>query len=125
MCWVKTSDGRLVRAELDVSFGCAIDWEKNQGFLLDDANQYKGEDGNWYQICSDLSVLPVSTINPSRIDDLKVLLGQIFHRSQSAEKQKQYDKAKHNDRLKRMQWIIVFTCITVMIIFGMQLLWGD
>ena len=120
MCELFTDDGRLLTVEHDVLRGCIDDPLKGMGFIIDGANQFLDEQGNWVQLLGERSTIPICPVTISHITDLKALKGQIFHESHEESKVQQYKKAAQSEFMNKILWMITIPCVTFLIIFGVQ-----
>lgn len=120
VCEMFTDDGRIIDIEPDVLRGCADDPETGMAFLIDPDNQMTNETGDWVQILSERSTLPVMMVKPKVIDDLKNIINSIFHECHENAKIIQYSARAKDAIMDKIQWIVVFSCSTVLLIFGAQ-----
>ncbi len=127
-----TVDGRCVDAEIPVIQGCCDDAAHGKAFLLDPANQYTNERGEWVQLGWEMSLMPLCTIEETKIlgtqnqpgvqdDDPLItdLVNQIFHESSEARKELVWSKANRNVLLDKLTWLIAIPCITAVVAFAM------
>lgn len=130
-----TDDGRIVEPELDVLVGCCDDPAHGKGLLIDAANQYTNEQGNWVQVGWDRSLMPICAIEKTKIlgmdnkdgpeDDealLTKLVDQIFHEASEARKEKVWSKANRNLALDKIIWLVTIPSVVVLLGFAMILI---
>jgi hypothetical protein len=120
MCEVFTEDGRILQIEFDVLRGCIEDQATGQAFLIDSANQYTDERGYWVQVLGERSTIPVCMISPTKVNDLKGLINNIYYESYQDAKMQQYIKAAKAPWLERITWIVAIPCICALLMFAIQ-----
>jgi len=131
VCEVFTDDGRWPNKELPVLNSCADDANVGMSFIIDPDNQFLAEDGNWHQLVSEKSEIPIclrkeSTLQDGKDDEgeLKQLGHDIFRVSFKKELAEALENAKQSEAWNKLTWIVSIVCGTVLIIFMMQYLGG-
>lgn len=111
MAQVSTTDGRLLIEEIPVTANCAISDKHTALFILDDTEQYLGQDGNFYQLVSDKSCIPLmpknevaKTIEKER--ELEAYLDGVFDLTEDMKIYEQFMNAKKNDKGDVIKWVV-------------------
>jgi hypothetical protein len=117
MCEIFTDDGRIVQEEKVVLRGCCDDPDRNAAYLIDHNNQFKGEDGNSYQICAERSLTPICLRikNDKKEEELKQLMKDIGRAAYRAAKRQQFLDAMKDTLLEKILWIVTIPCGTMLI----------
>lgn len=130
MCVLQTKDGRWLDKEYPVGH-CIIDESAGMAWDIADDNLYLGEDGNWYQILSEESEIPICPRVPHYLadgehDDADVInrSNEIFALSFEDKKTEQFLKARQSDMWNRIMWIAAMICATMMAFGAMSYFGG-
>ncbi len=127
-----TDDGRIVDRELPSKVaGCVDDEKMGNAFLIDSEQQYMAEDGEWHQLFSEKSQIPLSYRVQSKLLDgvndekeMNRLGNEIFVQAFEQKQMEWIEKAQVNDTMDKLMTIIIIVCVTGAIIVGMSYLWG-
>ncbi len=127
-----TVDGRSVDVEIDVLQGCCDDVAHGKAFLIDPNNQYTNEQGYWVQVGWEMSLMPLCTIEETKIlgaknkpgtddddDLLTVRVNQTFHEASEARKELVWSKVNKNMMMEKLTWLIAIPCITALLAFAL------
>lgn len=129
MSFVFTTDGRGLTEEIPVISNCAISDKHTSLFMIEQTEQYEGKDGNFYQLFSDKSQIPLmpKSEDPKRLEIEKRLEGMaddIFDLTEDIKAYENFMANKKNDRGDVIKWCVSIVMAAFVIIAGMQYLWG-
>ena len=133
MCIISTQARKIRIVELPVLNSC-VHWAELDPalkFLIDVNNQYLGPDGNWYQVYSENSYIPLALYTQNYLQDgenddkekrgIRNALFKITSRQTEAE---QFKKAKENDAWNKLMWIVSIVFGSFVIVAGIVYLGG-
>ena len=133
MCIIATQARKIRIVELPV-LNTVVHWSELDPalkFLIDVNNQYMGPDGNWYQVYSENSYIPLALYTGHYLQDgdndekekkaIKNALFKITSRQTEAE---QFKKAKENDAWNKLMWIVSIVFGSLVIVAGIVYLGG-
>ena len=123
MCVLLTEDGRWVDKEFPVANGVIVDEIVGQKWLIMPNNLYLADDGNWYQILTDMSQIPLCLRNPSHLvgdekentNGLTEISNDLFKVTFEDKKTEQFDKANQSAIWDKMLWCISIVCGTMLL----------
>jgi len=131
ICEIFTDDGRLADKEEPVANSCAKDDTLEIAWLLVPENQFMAEDGNWHQLVSEHSQIPICLIKESKLQDgdndeaeLDALSNDLYIVTFWQKMTEGIMKAKRGDALNKMQVIVGMICGTIILIGGLSMLGG-
>jgi len=123
MCILLTKDGRWKDPEYAVTTGI-IDEASCMAWHIAEDNLYLADDGNWYQIVTEWSEIPICPRNPHYLRDGKedekeigLASDEMFKTSKDDKIAEQFDKAKQSDSWHQAKWVVSIIC-TTMVVFG-------
>lgn len=117
-----THDGQILFPEKDVLRACCTD--ANDAFILDSSEQLKGPDGNWYQLLSDSSCIPMCAKHPEKFKDLWEIVKQIHHASRRAEINAQFANANKKKTQDFILKLVAIPCTITGLMYLVSRLWG-
>ena len=122
MCVLLTEDGRWVEKEYPVANGVIVDEVAGQKWLIMPDNLYLADDGNWYQILTEMSQIPLCPRHPSHLtdgendeDELSKISNDLFRVTFEDKKTEQFDKANQSAIWNKMLWAISIVCGTMLL----------
>ena len=133
MCIILTQARKIRIKELPVLNSCVYWEELNPAlkFLIDSNNQYLGPDGNWYQIYSENSYIPLCPGEGSYLQDgqddakeKKAIKNQLFKVTSRQTEAEQFKKAKENDAWNKLMWIVSIVFGSLVIVAGIVYIGG-
>lgn len=123
MCLIGTDDGRIVDMEILVLKGCTCEDATCNAWLQDASNQFQEESsGKWYQVLSERSTIPICSLSPTKVKDLKKRINEIFHESWIMDLVQANREAAKN---KVKSWLLIILGIPIIlgaIFLGISLL---
>lgn len=129
MCEVLTDDGRWIDKELPALYSCVDDEPTGMAFLIDPDNQFLAEDGNWHQLLTEKSEIPLCLRKQSVYqdgkndeDELNDLGNNIFGLTFEKRQAEAVANAKASDVWNKLTWIVSIGCGTLLLIAGMRLI---
>ena len=133
MCIISTQARKIRIKELPVLNSCVY-WEELTPalkFLIDVNNQYQGPDGNWYQVYSENSYIPLALRKANYLQDgqddekeKKSIKNQLFKVTSRQTEAEQFKKAKENDAWNKLMWIVSIVFGSLVIVAGIVYIGG-
>lgn len=133
MCIVATQARKIRIEELPVLNSC-VHWKELYPalrFLIDVNNQYLGPDGNWYQVYSENSYIPLALVTGHYLQDgqnddqeKKAIKNQLFKTTRRQVEVDQFKKAQENDAWNKLMWIVSIVFGALVIVAGIVYIGG-
>jgi hypothetical protein len=128
VCEFLTDDGRWVDRELpSPTVGCVADDETRLAFLIDPDNWFLAEDGNWHQLLTEKSHIPLCLRNTNIYQDghndgkkLKTVSDELFELSYEQRQVEAVESAKQEDSWDKIMRIVIIVCATILVIVGIR-----
>jgi len=127
ICEALTDDGRWVDREMPALSSCVDDEVAGMAFLLDDENQYLAEDGNWHQLISEKSQVPICLRKISKYHDgnkddeqLKGVSDDIFGLTYQQKQMEALENINKSDAWDKLYRIVIIISSTILIIVGIR-----
>jgi len=133
MCEVFRDDGKWTVVELPALYSCVDNDMVKPGvaFLIDADNQYLAEDGNWHQLITEKSQIPiclrkVNMYQDGKNDDkeLEELGNELFIQTFEEKQVEAIEKAQQADKWDKVQRIVIIVCATILVIVGIRWITG-
>lgn len=121
MSHISTTDGRCLPEEIPIIQNCAVSEKHTCLFMTESTEMYQGKDGNYYQLFSDKSMIPLMPKSESakKAELEKHITGlsdQIFDLTEDIKVYEQFQNMKKNDKGDLIKWCVsVFGAVFVII----------
>lgn len=121
MCDMFTEDGKIVDIEMDVARACLDDDIRNNAFLADSTNQYRGESGAWVQPLWERTAFPIACRTPRSDEDFTDLLDNLFAEAYEIKEAEQFKKAREDQGGKAL-WTVCIVMGSLLVVSAMIVL---